>query len=142
MAISAPPGKGRARGSVRAVCVCERERERERRRAEPGGERARARERACVRQRAGSLRALQAAAGVPGSAELPSTVRKSSRPRRVQWRRVEAVPCPSGRGRRSLCGSVSEQSRFGAGCRAGGGGGRFAGLGRLPRSPPRPGVAG
>lgn len=35
--------------------MCERERERERRRAEPGGERARARERACVRQRAGGL---------------------------------------------------------------------------------------
>lgn len=43
MAISAPPGKGRARGSVRAVCVCERERERERRRAEPGGGRGRGR---------------------------------------------------------------------------------------------------
>lgn len=64
MAISAPPGKGRARGSVCArVCVCVRvcERERERRRAEPGGERARARERACVRQRARSLSAPQAA---------------------------------------------------------------------------------
>lgn len=87
------------------------ERERERRRAEPGGERARARERACVRQRAGSLRALQAAPGFPGSAELPGSVRKSSRPGRFRWWRVEAVPCPAGRDGDPLAGAF--QSNLG-----------------------------
>lgn len=86
---------------------------------------ARARERACVRQREGCRSALQAALGVPGNTELPGTVRNSPRPHRVQQRREETEPCPAGRGRSFPCRSVSRQRRLcvspaaalaGAGC--------------------------
>lgn len=136
MAISAPPGKGRGRESVRA---CVREGEGETACGAGGGEGEGEGARVCAAAN-GRLRAPQAVPGSPGSAELRGTVRKSPRPRGLQRWRARGVPCPAGRGRSPPRGSVSKKSPFGAGafpgCKARGGGVLLAAVGRQPEIPP------